>query len=250
MSIPSSPSIERINVVIFGLKTTTLIPYILYVAKNVADEDEKDKILGVLESYIMRRMVTHATTKNYNNLFTSLILNQVLDADSLKNRLSKGTDISTYLPNDDDLLLGFQQSKLSNLQTRGILYLIEAGIRPEKSSTAMLGFNNYSVEHMMPKNWVRNWAPCESQEAAKRRDSVLLTLGNLAIIPQTLNASIRDGDWPTKKAGKGPKKPGLTLCAAGLCTISDALKCEAWNEGEINKRALWLFDQAKQLWQV
>ena len=250
MSIPSSPSIERINVVIFGLKTTTLIPYILYVAKNVGDEDEKDKIFRFLESYIMRRMVTHATTKNYNNLFTSLILNQVLDADSLKTRLSKGTDISTYLPNDDDLLLGFQQSKLSNLQTRGILYLIEAGIRPEKSSTALLGFNNYSVEHMMPKNWDRNWDPCESQEAAKRRDSLLLTLGNLAIIPQTLNASIRDGDWPTKKAGNGPKKPGLTLCAAGLCTISDALKCDVWNEEEINKRALWLFDQAKQLWQV
>lgn len=250
MSVPSSAGIERINVVIFGLKTTTLIPYILYVAKNVSDEGEKLKIFTVLESYIMRRMVTHATTKNYNNLFTSLILNQVLDIDSLKTRLSKGTDTSTYLPNDDDLLLGFQHSKLTNLQTRGILYLIEAGMRPERSSTVLLGFNNYSLEHLMPKNWSRSWAACASPEAAKQRDSLLLTLGNLAIIPQSLNASIRDEDWRTKKVGKGPKKPGLALCAAGLYTINNVLQCEVWNEEEINKRALWLFDQAKQLWQV
>ena len=250
MNIPSSAGLERINVVVFGLKTTTLIPYILYVAKNITNENEKSKIFAFLESYIMRRMVTHATTKNYNNLFTSLILNQVLDIDSLKARLSKGTDTSTYLPDDDDLLLGFQHSKLTNLQARGILYLIEAGMRPERNSTVLLGFNNYSLEHMMPKNWSRNWAPCESQEAAKQRDSLLLTLGNLAIIPQSLNASIRDENWPTKKAGKGPKKPGLTLCAAGLYTINDALQCEVWDEEEINKRARWLFDQARQLWQV
>lgn len=250
MSVPSSAGIERINVIIFGLKTTTLIPYILYVAKNITDEGEKLKIFAVLESYIMRRMVTHATTKNYNNLFTSLILNQVLDIDSLKTRLSKGTDTSTYLPSDNDLLLGFQHSKLTNLQTRGILYLIEAGMRPERSSTVLLGFNNYSLEHLMPKNWSRSWATCDSPEAAKQRDSLLLTLGNLAIIPQSLNASIRDEDWITKKVGKGPKKPGLVLCAAGLYTISNVLQCEVWNEVEINKRALWLFDQAKQLWQV
>ncbi len=53
---------------------------------------ELNKIYGVLESYIMRRLVVHATTKNYNNLFTSLILNGVLDAQTLKERLNKGSD--------------------------------------------------------------------------------------------------------------------------------------------------------------
>ena len=82
-SVPSNFGVERINVVIFGLKNTTMIPYILFVAKNVSDDAEKNRIYGILESYIMRRMIVHASTKNYNNLFTSLILNQVLDADTL-----------------------------------------------------------------------------------------------------------------------------------------------------------------------
>lgn len=48
---------------------------------------------------------------------------------------------------------------------------------------------------------------------------LLLTLGNLAIIPQALNASIRDSDWAAKKSGRGVSKPGLDACAKGLITL-------------------------------
>ena len=250
MGIPASSGIERINVILFGLKNTTLIPYILYVAKNVSSQNELNKIYGVLESYIMRRLVVHATTKNYNNLFTSLILNGVLDAQTLKERLNKGSDATTYVPTNEDLLHGFQESKLINLQTRGILYFIESGIRPARSSTALLGFSSYSLEHLLPKKWRNNWDACATQELARQRDSILLTLGNLAIIPQSLNASIRDGNWVTKKAGKGPNNPGLAICAAGLSTIHDALQKDAWNEDEISQRAIWLYEQAKSLWEL
>ena len=248
MSLPSSPGIERINVIVFGLKNTTLIPYILYVAKNVNNQNELRKIYGILESYLMKRMIVHAPNKNYNNLFTSLILNAVLDADTLKERLNKGNDATTFVPSDNDLLDGFNNSKLVNLQTRGILYLLEAGIRSPKSSTALLGFNNYSLEHIMPKKWRNNWAPCATEALARQRDSMLLTLGNLAIIPQSLNASIRDSSWNVKKVGKGVNNPGLSICAAGLTTIYDALQKNVWDENEINLRAKWLFDQARVLW--
>ena len=36
-SLPSQPSIERINVLVFGLKNSTLIPYVLYLAKEIED---------------------------------------------------------------------------------------------------------------------------------------------------------------------------------------------------------------------
>ena len=74
----------------------------------------------------------------------------------------------------------------------------------------------------MPKKWRNHWPSCAPEEAGKR-DTILLTMGNLAIIPQSLNTSIRDASWDTKKAEKGPTKPGLDLCAAGLVTLYDAL---------------------------
>ena len=248
-SIPATYGIERINVIIFGLKNSTLIPYILYLAQNVPNQNEFNRICGILESYIMRRMIVHATTKNYNRLYTSLILNKVRDADDLVQRLSKGVDSTIFIPTDSDLKVGFENSKLYNLQAKGILYLLESGIRPANSSTALLGFDGYSLEHMMPKKWKNNWKPCATLELAKERDSKLLTLGNLAIITQSLNASIRDADWATKKAGK-KNKPGLDICAKGLITINDALDKNDWNESEIESRALWLYEQSAKLWRV
>ena len=250
MSIPKEKSIERINVVIFGLKNTTMIPYILYIAKNVQDKTELDKMYGILESYIMRRVVVHASTKNYNNLFTSLILNKVLDSQTLISRLKGNGDATTYCPDDSELKIGFESSKLVNLQSKGIIYLIESKIRPDNSSTALLGFNNYSLEHLMPKKWRNKWGTCASEDEEKKRDSILLTLGNLAIIPQALNASIRDAAWNVKKIGKGQNKPGLLLCASGLCTLHNVLQKNIWDESEIENRADWLLTQAKNIWKI
>lgn len=249
MNIPSTFGIERLNVIIFGLKTSTLIPYVLYISKNVYDQDERNKMYGILESYIMRRIIIHATTKNYNNLFTSLILNSVLDAHLLKNKLETGKDSTKYVPTDAELKEGFKKSKLINLQTKGIIYLLESKIRPITSSTVLLGFNQYSLEHLMPKKWRNNWDVVQNEDEARERDSILLTLGNLAIIPQALNASIRDASWNIKKMGKG-NKPGLEICAAGLVTVYDALQTKNWNEAEIRIRAEYLYNNAKLVWAI
>lgn len=192
----------------------------------------------------------HASTKSYNNLFTSLILNKVLDSQTLTLRLKGIGDATTYCPDDNEMKIGFETSKLVNLQSKGIIYLLESKIRSDNSSTALLGFNNYSLEHLMPKKWRNNWGACATEDDAKKRDSLLLTLGNLAIIPQALNASIRDAAWNVKKAGKGQNKPGLLLCASGLYTLHDVLQKNDWNEHEIENRAEWLLANAQNIWKI
>ena len=199
--IPSASGVERLNVLIFGLKNSTLIPYVLYVRKNAESSSEESKIYALLESYIVRRMLVQATTKNYNRLFTSLILNEVKDAEALRKALEANDEATTYMPGDAEVRAAFEESCLYNLQSKGVLYLLESAIRPGMSSTALLGFNQYTLEHMMPKKWRNKWGALDD-EAATRRDRKLLTLGNLAIITHSLNASIRDADWPTKKQGR------------------------------------------------
>lgn len=244
--IPSAPGVERLNVLIFGLKNSTLIPYVLYVRKNAESSGEESEVFALLESYIVRRTLVQATTKNYNRLFTSLILNEVKDAETLRKALEANEEATTYMPGDDEVRRAFEESCLYNLQSKGVLYLLESAIRPGMSSTALLGFNQYTLEHMMPKKWRNKWGALDD-EAATRRDRKLLTLGNLAIITHFLNASIRDADWPTKKQGKG-YKDGLALCAAGLATMAGALEKESWDEGDIADRAEWLADKALEVW--
>ena len=244
--IPSAPGVERLNVLIFGLKNSTLIPYVLYVRKNAKSSSEESEVYALLESYIVRRMLVQATTKNYNRLFTSLILNEVKDAKALRKALEANDEATTYMPGDAEVRRAFKESCLYNLQSKGVLYLLESAIRPGMSSTALLGFNQYTLEHMMPKKWRNKWGTLDD-EAATRRDRKLLTLGNLAIITHSLNASIRDADWTTKKQGKG-YKDGLALCAAGLATMADALEKKSWDEGDIAERAEWLAGKALEVW--
>lgn len=245
--VPKTPGRERMNVIIFGLKNTTLVPYVLYLACSVEDTAEYNRMMGILESYIMRRMVIKATTKNYNNLFVSLILNEVKTVDALLTALKRIGDGTTYVPSDEELLKGFRESKLTNLQAKGVIYFLESGIRSDKSAVALLGFRQYSLEHLMPKKWRNHWIPCASEELARERDQKLQTLGNFAIITQALNTSISDADWDKKKAGK-IDSPGLSQCAAGLLTMENVLPENDWNESSIDNRAVWLWEKAKQLW--
>ena len=63
----------------------------------------------------------------------------------------------------------------------------------------------FYMEHLMPKKWSNNWGSLPTQDEIIRRNRKLLTMGNLTIITQSLNSSIRDSDWKTKKEGKRDK---------------------------------------------
>ena len=242
--------IDRINTIIFGLDTTTLIPYTLYILRNISDEITKNELFGIIETYIMRRMITHSNTKNYNQLFTDkLINNRVLSKQEFLDYIEKRDDKVNFLPTDEELEKGFNTSILINKQSAGILYLIESKIRNEKDSTALLGINKYSLEHLMPKKWRNNWDKLSSKESEINRDRKLLTLGNLTIITQSLNSSIRDSKWEDKLKGKN-KKGGLIEYSVGLKTISQFLKYPEWNEKTIEERALFLYEKAKQIWKI
>ena len=242
--------IDRINTIIFGLDTTTLIPYTLYILRNISDETTKNELFGIIETYIMRRMITHSNTKNYNQLFTDkLINNRVLSKQEFLDYIEKRDDKVNYLPTDEELEKGFNSSILINKQSAGILYLMESKIRNEKDSTALLGINKYSLEHLMPKKWRNNWDKLSSKESEINRDRKLLTLGNLTIITQSLNSSIRDSKWEDKLKGKN-KKGGLIEYSGGLKTISQFLEYPEWDEKTIEKRALFLYEKAKQIWKI
>ncbi len=254
--VGNDPGMDRMNVIIFGLQNSTIISYILYLRENIADDDVFDAMLGILEAYIMRRMIVRADTKNYNRFYSSLIREGIVTPESLIERLNRETDSSTGLPTNSEVKKSFREEKnLTSVQARGILYLLEASLRDEKDSTELMGFDSYSLEHLMPQKWEANW-PIKGGEAAKKnRYDILKTLGNLAIITQKLNTSVSNDSWDKKieghqKEGRKRAKPGLRKCAVGLHTMEQPLAMKVWDEKAIHKRADWLYDKAQEIWKV
>ena len=248
---PSEYGIERINTIIYGMEANTIIPYVLYVLKNMASSDERNSIFRILESYLMRRFICQSNNKNYNRLFSeNLIGNNMLSANDLTSFLNSfrgGQQSTMALPSDEEVKVAFKTNKLYNKQATCILYLLESALRNSaRMGTDLKPLGGYTLEHLMPKKWRNNWVyPTANTE--EERDRILLTLGNLAIITQPLNSSIRDSDWTTKLNGKN-SKAGLLVNASGLVTMQTALNQAEWNEDAIIERSEELAKSALSIW--
>lgn len=246
--VPKYSGIERLNNVIFGLRCTTIIPYALYVLRNVDSKDEVNKIFGVIESYMMRRIIAGDDTRGYGKMYSSFIASQILDAESLKAKMYEQSG-TLSIPSDEEVRYGAHNKKRLDRTARGILYLLESGVRPNNSALDLRSLNAYSLEHLMPKKWSQKWEHPETDELIDVRNSKIYTLGNLAIIPLGLNTSISNEIWSVKKEGRNGN-PGLVECAQGVITLKDALNEEVWNEEKIDERANELADMAVELWKL
>lgn len=245
--------VQRINLVVFALDTFTIVPYLLYVCKNVSDLNERNKIFKYLETYLLRRLIIRATTKNYNQLFRQSFINKEIDSlDKLIEIIEKKSDKLNYMPSDEDLKKGLLESALTNKQATGVLYLIEKTVRSPLNSTELKWIKEYSLEHIMPKMWEENWLVSESFSDVdkEKRNKLLLTLGNLTIITKKLNSSISNANWSTKKQGNGNKK-GLNEYANGIEIFSKYLTKEEWDEECIKERAEELTELVvKKVWSL
>lgn len=247
--LTSESGIERINAIIFGLETSTLIPYVLYVLKHVSSDTDRNQLFEFIETYVLRRIIVRANNKNYSQLYSErLIGNAILSKEDFMKYLDGQEEKANYLPSDEELKKGFNEANLTNKQAAGVLYFIESKIRNRQlQSTQLLGIDKYSLEHLMPKKWENHWGRLSNPEEKLKRNRKLLTLGNLAIITQSLNASIKDKDWKTKLNGRGANM-GLTTYSAGLETMSQYLTLDTWNEETIENRAAVLYEKAKEIW--
>jgi uncharacterized protein with ParB-like and HNH nuclease domain len=235
---------KRFFLVMNELEITTAFPLVLFLYKNVKSHEDRSEILRYLESYLVRRTICKLTTKNYNNLFLSLLIdfnkNLEFSPESFKNKLLSFTDDTNRFPDDQELKIAFNSSQLSNKYTRAVLFCFALHyLDNELTDKSSLALNGLSVEHIMPKKWRNNWvlSPGSSETI---RDSRLLTLGNLTLVKSKLNSSMRDADWSIKK--EALRKYST------LRITTDYLDKLEWNELTIEERASTLYLNALEIW--
>ena len=243
-------SIERINILIFSLDTSTILPYCLYVLLHAKQED-CNRILGYIETYIIRRMICHESTKNYSKKFKTFINEKILTFDSFKNKiLGDTTDTEDKLPTDDEIEVKSRYNH-TNPQAKGILYLLETGLRtPKKENFDIKPIIEYDLEHIMPKAWETDWAlPADknTNENRKNRIDHIGWLGNKTILANGLNKTIKNKDFMTKKNGAGGNSGSYNEYAKGLKTFKFEDLFE-WNEDSIEDRQKKLIKAIKKIW--
>jgi uncharacterized protein with ParB-like and HNH nuclease domain len=173
---------------------------------KISDE-QLNLALNVIESYLIRRVIMSATTKNYNIVFTLLI------AELRKyGRENAGTVISDFLkaqtadfrywPDDEQI-----RSELLTMpifrKGRRLRMLLEAtedhrrGLTHQpKNSTGeqRVVRGKLTLEHALPQSWEDNW-PLEKEETEQARRSAVHVLGNMTLLTQKLNSKVSNSAW-------------------------------------------------------
>lgn len=242
-----------------AVDTATVYPFLLYAHYKLMPEhqDEFDKILAVLESFLMRRLITNDTPKNYNKFFVDLI--RVMDkggdltAQALKEHLAKGTGESNRFPTNDAILSAIVEmplyGRLPQRKVRAVLEALDA-FNASSKSEALAMPTKLTIEHVLPQSWEQHWPlpadaakdPVEKEKATARRDAMLNTLGNLTLITNKLNPSLSNAAWDTKR----PEL--LKFSKLNLTRYFHGKEADKWGEDAIFQRTKTLLGQLLQIW--
>lgn len=227
--------IDRINLIIFEGNLFSIIPYVVFLLiKLEHNQEELNKTLFVLESYLMRRMVGiekgTLIAKDYAELFgTRLIHSDIASANALKIHLNgyKSHQLS-FIPKDTDIKLWLKSKAPVQAKAKLIFYLLENKLRQNNNAEVLLTFETYSVEYLMPKQWQKNW---EQPIDKSMREIAIKTLGNTTIVAQKLSHSLKDANWQARLNGTNKAKGLLANHHIELNKV--LLQKTSWTDNDI-----------------
>lgn len=242
-----------------AIDTTTVYPFLLHAHAELVPRDpgEFDRILDLLESYLMRRMICGLTTKNYNRFFIDLM--RALDkaggvsAANVTDYMNRSTADSTRYPGDRELETAVTEwplyYRLAQYKVRAILEALDTQAADARSEAIALP-PGLTIEHVMPQTWLTHWPlPAEARidpvtelQASQRRERLINSLGNLTLITGSLNPALSNGSWAYKR----PEL--LKFSRLNLTKYFHGKDAESWDEAAIEKRTQHLLQHLKALW--
>lgn len=228
------------------LKVSTLIPYLLFVVNsNPANSNDTYGILKYLESYLIRRSLIDANVDNYNKFFREILIGKNVNTlAALKVELCN-THRSTDMPTDAEILQGLSTLDYEgdNETPKALLYMYELALnRRNNSHVAILAPNSYTLEHLMPQNLnPAHWpGPNQSEDHVYK-------IGNMGLLTQSLQSSIKNYNWATKLNGY-QGKPGIRVSCGGLHTMAFVANQPVWNDMIIDSRTLTIVNDMIAIW--
>lgn len=229
-------------------------PFLLSIWHRLGVGRELYESLAILESYLVRRMISRLTTKDYNRLFLEL-LSQVVDSEDpvpeTMGRYLGGSDAeSRKWPTNAEVTDALLHVPLYRALTRGrlrmVLEAIEDSMRTSKTEVEFVSRGKLTIEHVLPQGWRTGWPhPLgdDPEEAAIERDRTLHTIGNLTLVTKALNPALSNAPWRVKRDEL--QKHGVLLLNSELLRDHD----DDWFlEDQIRERGRVLARRICEIW--
>lgn len=253
--------------VLHALDTQVVAPVFLWLTRH--DESamppaQQSAALVAIESWLIRRALVRATTKDYNNAMIDLLraLERVGPGQAgvaTEQFLAGQSAESRYWPSDARVVGALANERLYKTMTRPRLRMILEALEDEargplgEGQTAPKGL---TIEHVMPVAWREHWGAdiAADTRAGQHRDDQVHTLGNLTLVNGKLNPTLSNRPWTDVEAdarGLGTKGKRDYLLQHSQLSLNAALvydHAQEWTEDLIRSRTSRMAGRIGAIW--
>lgn len=228
---------------------TVPIPLVLGILANGTDDQGRDAMLSITESYLVRRFLGGSKAQNLSRIIPDLV--SKLHAagwtpTQLRHELLNLSGQSTQWYGDEHIHWRMaHRSMYFEIRTAVLGHIfsrVENDLRNLMSEEPFRIGAPVQIEHIMPRSWEQHWPLSEDDgpEAAMTRNELVHRIGNLTILTSRLNLSVTNAAWSEKK--------GKLRCESVL-KLNQRLAMEPeWSEETIRSRSAELAETFCRLW--
>jgi uncharacterized protein with ParB-like and HNH nuclease domain len=260
--VSSEPGpVARLAYALEVFDTRTAYPLVFALNAATSDEQTRQGVYRLIESYVVRRAICSLTAKNYNTIFLRLATiarESGGSLDALRVALAEYSGSSNLFPSDQDLRQAFEtKPAYENMPRPRIWYIfreLEFASRDEYNEVEGLK-PDLEIEHILPQSWYEHWplpdgsnAPPdltyglsdEQRALVLRRQSLIHVLGNLTLLTKPANLDVYNYAFDPEKKSR---------LRASLLRINQDVAAETkWDEDAIVRRAQRLAQLAIKIW--
>ena len=227
--------------------TTTVYPLALHLLdlrdRGETDSDRVARALLVVESFLVRRLLTGRATKGVNRVLTDTVGEMAADLpvdEAVHRYLSSGRK---YFATDEDVRAALKTVPFYLNGRAPQRALLLQWIEETYASKEPVQATGLTIEHILPQTLNQNWRDVliddadEDEEPEDLQEQLLHTLGNLTLTGY--NAALSNSPFDVKRT---------KLATSGLSMNQEIAAQERWGRGEILARADRLAERICAAW--
>ena len=241
------------------LDSTVAYPFYMaffdYAEKNSLSDEEKYRVLDIVESYWARRIICNLPSNALNKVFATLhrdVINNLSKA--IEGTTPTYTDVLIYLllkkgrssvfPKDDEVKEDFSTRQVYKMPTNLRMFILERMENRDSKEchdvVKQLTEKNISIEHIMPQTLSDKWKEALGEEWERIHQQYLHTMANLTLTGY--NSQYSNLTFIEKR----DMEKGFNDSAFRLNNYVKS--CSQWTEAEMKQRQHDLLDVFMRLW--
>lgn len=241
------------------LDSTVAYPFYMaffdYAERNNLSDDEKYRVLDIVESYWARRIICNLPSNVLNKVFATLhrdVINNINKVE--EDEKPSYTEVLVYLllkkgrssvfPKDDEVKEDFATRQVYKMPVNLRMFILERMENRDSKEyhdvVKLLTEKNISIEHIMPQTLSNKWKDALGEEWERVHQQYVHTMANLTLTGY--NSQYSNLTFQEKRdMEKGFKDSAFRL-------NNYVKSCIQWTETEMKQRQHNLLDVFMQLW--